>query len=446
MSYRNPKVYAPDPTAFAKSFMGSFQSTMQGFEAEREKKRQQQEKDDLIEAELIKYQNIGDLEGVSEGVNTALQDSINNLVDSKAFVNMSAVDRQRVLNDIQNIKAGSASFVDLINISPDELSERSKAAHPELHAVLSQIKLDPSKVKITGGTDGADVLFTYTDEKGNTNSTSLRDMRKYKNTYVTATDDIKFLNTNIDNDVDGLQKLINADAKNNKASKNELIKQFFGKDAEGNYNNKLSKDEIATIFYEEIGSNNPIRQQIGFELYPKGAPPELIQAQEDAVHDYYRQSVEKKLRQTPLTDPNANIKDTRTADQKNAADLKIQADQVKEFMQGIVLETGETMSSDRMYDDTGVSGGKTIKRKRPLNSILGDFTKALNPKGYRIVQREGGGYDLEQLERITAAGVKLNKDLTDITSDVRELMNNNSSNLISTILTKVYKQLPIYNN
>ena len=116
MSYRNPKVYAPDPTAFAKSFMGSFQSTVDNFEAEKEKKRQQQEKDDLIEAELIKYQNIGDLEGVSEQVNTALQDSINNLVDSKAFVNMSAVDRQRVLNDIQNIKAGSASFIELMNI------------------------------------------------------------------------------------------------------------------------------------------------------------------------------------------------------------------------------------------------------------------------------------------------------------------------------------------
>ena len=54
MSYRNPKVYAPDPTAFAKSFMGSFESTVANFEAEKEKKRQQQEKDDLIEAELIK--------------------------------------------------------------------------------------------------------------------------------------------------------------------------------------------------------------------------------------------------------------------------------------------------------------------------------------------------------------------------------------------------------
>ena len=435
MSYRNPKVYAPDPTAFAKSFMGSFQSTVDNFEAEKEKKRQQQEKDDLIEAELIKYQNIGDLEGVSEQVNTALQDSINNLVDSKAFVNMSAVDRQRVLNDIQNIKAGSASFVDLINISPDELSERSKAAHPELHAILSQMKLDPSKVQITGGKDGADVLFTYTDENGNTNSTSLRDMRKYKNTYVTATDDIKFLNTNIDADVDGLQKLINADAKNNRASKDELIQQFFGKDAEGNYNNKLSKDEIATIFYEEIDSNDPIRQQIGFELYPKGASPELIQAQEDAVHNYYRQSVEKKLRQTPLTAPVVDTKDTRTAQQKNADDLKKQAEQVKEFMQGITLENKLP---------SGIVNPKMPKRS--INDILGDFTKALNPKGYRIVQREDGGYDLEQLERVTSTGVKLNKDLTDITSDVRALMNNNSSDLISTILTKVYRQLPIYNN
>tara|TARA_R100000654_G_scaffold178_1_gene616 strand:+ start:2817 stop:4106 length:1290 start_codon:yes stop_codon:yes gene_type:complete len=429
MSYRNPKIYAPDPTAFAKSFTSSFQSTFQNFEAEREKIRKQQEKDDLVEAELIKYQNIGDLEGVSESVNSALQQSINNLVDSKSFVEMSAVEKQKELNNIQNIKAGSAAFVDLMNIPTDELSNRSVQANPELHAILTQIKLDPSKVKITPASTGTDVMFTYIDESGNVNSTSLRDMRKFKNTYVTATDDVKFLNTNIDADIDGLQRKIDADARNNKATKDELVNQFFGKDEKGNYNNKLSNDEIATIFYEQIRNDDPIRKEIGFELYPKGASEDLIRMQEDAVHDYYKQSVVNQLRQTALTPPAASrITDTRTTDQKNADDLKTQADQVRQFMQNIVLTTDNPKMP-----------------KRPIKNILSDFQQALNPKEYRIVLKDDGGYNLEQLES-TATGIKVNKDLTDITADIEALQRGDSSKLISTILTKVYKQLPILNN
>lgn len=429
MSYRNPKVYAPDPTAFAKSFMGSFESTVANFEAEKEKKRQQQEKDDLIEAELIKYQNIGDLEGVSEQVNTALQDSINNLVDSKAFVNMSAVDRQRVLNDIQNIKAGSASFVELMNISPDELSNKSVAAHPELHAILSQMKLDPSKVKITGGTDGADVLFTYIDENGKTNSTSLRDMRKYKNTYVSATEDVKFYNTSLDATIDGIQKKIDNDARMGKATRDQIV-NFMLKNEDGSYKDTLSKDEKSTIFYEMIQNDSDLRKQIGFELYPKGSSPEFKAAQDKAIYDYYFDDISERVTQPVVKDTTpVGGKDTRTAQQKNADDLKVMAEQITPYMQNIVLTTNNPKMP-----------------KRPLTNILGDFTKALNPMGYRIVQREDGGYDLEQLERVTTAGIKLNKDLTDITSDIKALENNDRSKLISTILTKVYKQLPIYNN
>ena len=105
MSYKNPRIYAPDPTAFAKSFMGSFQSTMQGFEAEKEKIRKQQEKDDLIEAEFIKYSNIGDLEGVSENVNNALQDGFSSIVDSKAFV-----DQIFVITRLNSLNESSAEF------------------------------------------------------------------------------------------------------------------------------------------------------------------------------------------------------------------------------------------------------------------------------------------------------------------------------------------------
>ena len=442
MSYRNPKIYAPDPTAFAKSFQGSFMSTLENFEAEREKKRQQQEKDDLIEAELVKYQNIGDLEGVSESVNSALQQSINNLVDSKSFVEMSAVDRQKELNNIQNIKAGSAAFVDLINISPDELSNRSVQAHPELHAVLTQIKLDPSKVKITPAGTGTDVMFTYTDENGNVNSTSLRDMRKFKNTYVSATEDVKFYNTSLDSTIDGLQSKIADDARIGVGSRDKIVNSFL-KNADGSYKDILDKDEKATIFYEMLGDDENLRKAIGYTLYPKNSTPEQKALQDKAIYDYYFKEIDERVTQPAVKDISSTATDTRTADQKNADDLRKQAEQVNEFMKNIPL----TASSADVFG--GSPGAKILfkdsKMQRPIADILSDFTKALNPKGYRINFNDGK-YELEQLERVTATGIKVNKDLTDITADIKALQNNDNSKLISTILTKVYKQLPIFNN
>jgi len=434
MSYRNPKIYAPDPTAFAKSFQSSFMSTLENFEEEREKKRQQQEKDDLIEAELIKYQNIGDLEGVSENVNSALQQSINNLVDSKSFVNMSAVDRQRELNNIQNIKAGSAAFVDLINISPDELSNRSVQAHPELHAILTQIKLDPSKVKITPATTGTDVMFTYTDENGNTNITSLRDMRKFKNTYVSATEDVKFYNNSLDSTIDGLQKKIADDARIGVSSRDKIVNSFL-KNTDGSYKDILDKDEKATIFYEMLGDDENLRKAIGYTLYPKNSTPEQKALQDKAIYDYYFKEIDERITQPAVKDISSTATDTRTADQKNADDLRKQADQVRQFMESIQLSITKRGAQ-----------GATLTTSRPIADMISDYAKALNPKGYRIVLRNDGGYDLEQLERVTATGIKVNKDLTDITADIKALQNNDNSKLISTILTKVYKQLPIFNN
>ena len=425
MSYRNPKVYAPDPTAFAKSFMGSFESTVANVEAEKEKKRQQQEKDDLIEAELIKYQNIGDLEGVSEQVNTALQDSINNLVDSKAFVNMSAVDRQRVLNDIQNIKAGSSSFVELMNISPDELSNKSVSAHPELHAILSQMKLDPSKVKITGGTDGADVLFTYTDENGKTNSTSLRDMRKYKNTYVTATDDVNFYNTSLDATVEGIQKKIDNDARMGEANRDKIL-NFMLKNDDGSYKDTLSKDEKSTIFYEMIQNDSDLRKQIGFELYPKGSSPEFKAAQDKAIYDYYFDDISERVTQPAVKQPTETSSEYKeTAYERNLRLAKEEISGVRKSMETITLES---------------PGIRAPRKTTP--QVLKEFNNKILNKGYRIIPTKDGGYDVEQMERVTSTGAKLNKDLTDITGEIKDLEQGNLKPLIDRLMALVYKETP----
>jgi len=295
MSYRNPKVYAPDPTAFAKSFMGSFQSTMQGFEAEKEKIRKQQEKDDLIEAEFIKYSNIGDLEGVSENVNNALQDGFNSIVDSKAFVDMSPVERQKILNNIKNLKEGAGSFADLYNIDPGSISNRSVQANPELHSVLSEMKLNPENIKYKFDTEKQDLIISYTDEEGNTNSTSLRDMRKYKNTYVSADDDLKFVNDNMDAFVGDMQKQINDFAKNGTKSRSQILN---GMTKNGDlYIDDLSREEKATIWYEMMPSKLKTN---GMELYPKGSTLEDRKAQDQMILAYRYKMLDDRLIQPPV--------------------------------------------------------------------------------------------------------------------------------------------------
>ena len=297
MSYRNPKVYAPDPTAFAKSFMGSFQSTMEGFEAEKEKIRKQQEKDDLIEAEYLKYSNIGDLEGVSENVNNALQKGFNDIVDSKAFVKMSPVERQKILNNISNLKQGAAAFVDLYNIDPSFISNRSIQANPELHSVFSEMKLNPENIKYNFDTEKQDLIISYTDENGITNSTSLRDMRKYKNTYVSAEDDVKFVNDNMDKFISSMQKQINDFAKNGTKSRSQILN---GMTKQGDlYIDDLSKDEKATIWYEMMP--NKLKTN-GMELYPKGSTLEDRKAQDQMILAYRYKMLDDRLIQPPVKD------------------------------------------------------------------------------------------------------------------------------------------------
>lgn len=357
MSYKNPRIYAPDPTAFAKSFMGSFQSTMQGFEAEKEKIRKQQEKDDLIEAEFIKYSNIGDLEGVSENVNNALQDGFSSIVDSKAFVDMSPVERQKILNNITNLKEGAASFTDLYNIDPGAISNRSVQANPELHSVLSEMKLNPENIKYKFDTEKQDLIISYVDEEGNTNSTSLRDMRKYKNTYVSADDDVKFVNDNMDALVGDMQKQINDFAKNGEKYRSQVLN---GMTKDGDlYIDNLSREEKATIWYEMMPSKLKTN---GMELYPKNATLEERKAQDQMILAYRYDMLNKRLIQPPVKDTSNDFEFGQSL-KESIATTRYKYDDALVFAQNTKLY-GNSDEIVNVLRDANPTRGKDIRTKK----------------------------------------------------------------------------------
>lgn len=440
MSYKNPKVYAPDPTAFAKSFMGSFKSTVANFEAEKEKKRQQQEKDDLIEAEYLRYTNIGDLEGVSESINSALQDSINNMVDSKTFVNMSAVERQKVLNDIGNIKSGSQSLVELLSIDPGEISNRSKRSNPELHAILSQMRLDPSKINISGDPANPDVKFSYTDENGNVNTTSLRDLRRYKNTYVSRIDDENNFNKGFDNFIEGTQKLIKEDANKGKATKTSILDNFLikGYDENNNriYNEQaLSNDDKAHIWYEIMEDKDKENLKT-FDLYPKGQKPEDRKMQDQAIYDYYYNMANQKLIQPTIRDTSGNGKDINVdQDFKNISNYtnqdysKISPTQIKNLWENKLLGGNKILSAKKVsgsdpQQKTNILEFKVARGQSGLETLTFDLNSVAQKKELNKLLILGSGYGQASREAL----LRLNDSTNEIDFSNLEVVQFDGSN------------------
>lgn len=298
MSYRNPKIYAADPLAFSQSFMQGFKNTFDAFQKVSEDIKKQKEKDDLIQADFIKFKNIGDLEGVNTAVNNGIQQSVNFLVDPGTFAGKSAAEKQKDLNNISKLKTGSQAFVKLYNIDLDELSNKSKLANPELDAVFTQLKADPSKVKITGDKGTIDVKFTTTTERGITHTVSLRDMNKYLSTYTSIAEDEADWENNIGADSKMIQALIEDDA--NKGISGDLRSTRIAEHL--NKKGTLDADTSSYLFYEKISDDkkggvsewHPIEDPEGNKLDEK-LRKEIWAAQDKLIQDVYIEELEERI-------------------------------------------------------------------------------------------------------------------------------------------------------
>jgi hypothetical protein len=311
MSYRNPKVYAVDPLAFTKGFNESFKNTFTAFQAVGQQIKAQREKDDMVMAELLKYGNIGALDGVSKEVNTAIQQSIYGLVDKQDFVEMTAVQRAEKLMEIDQIKSGIEQFVSYYSISPEDLSERSMINNPNLHNIINQIKLDPSSVSITGDINTLDVNLSYTDKDGKTYKTSMRDMNKFTDTYKSIEKDKANFTEFINGDITNLQRRIDTYAVNlgRENAKGEVLENYFNE----TYGETMSEDMKAYIYYELLDDNKKKIDLDGqtFTAYNLGGEDnlsaedkaELRQEQDRLIKDTYKEILSDRLFATPTKPP-----------------------------------------------------------------------------------------------------------------------------------------------
>ena len=311
MSYRNPKVYAVDPLAFTKGFNESFKNTFTAFQAVGQQIKAQREKDDMVMAELLKYGNIGALDGVSKEVNTAIQQSIYGLVDKQDFVEMTAVQRAEKLMEIDQIKSGIEQFVSYYSISPEDLSERSMINNPNLHNIINQIKLDPSSVSITGDTNTLDVNLSYTDKDGKTYNTSMRDMNRFADTYKSIEKDKANFTEFINGDITNLQRRIDTYAVNlgRENAKGEVLQNYFNE----TYGETMSEDMKAYIYYELLDDTKKKIDLDGEEIFAYNLggednlsaedKAELRQEQDRLIKDTYKEILSDRLFATPTKPP-----------------------------------------------------------------------------------------------------------------------------------------------
>ena len=350
MSYRNPKISQQDPLAFTKGFQAAFGQTMSAFKQVTAEIKKQQEKDDILQAELLKFQNIGSLENTSKEVNAAIQESIESLINPMAFSFMKPVARQKHLQEVADIKTGLGLLTKFMAISPSDLSVRSMKNNKELHAILHQLSSEDraKDVVISGDKDSLDVVFTYTDpESGRVSKVSARDMNKYANTYVSVKEDLGVLNKVTSDAARSFNPIISAYAQSKKYINQNPREVLFNQEStDARIKEFLTPEIAATIFEEELA------EQTRYQDYePKS------EIHKEMVFNYFKDQIKNK-----------------TIDIEN---LKEEEDEETPPEQKSFLETYRPYVQNLLKKANSISGGKAgVKAQqeyiaKELNVLLG---------------------------------------------------------------------------
>ena len=366
MSYRNPKISQQDPLAFTKGFQAAFGQTMSAFKQVTDEIKKQKEKDDLLQAELLKYQNIGSLEGTSKKVNDAIQNSVESLINPMAFSFMKPVARQRYLQEVADIKTGLGLLTKFMAIPPSELSNRSMKNNKDLHAILHQLSSEEraKDVVISGDPDSLDVMFTYTNpESGRVSKVSARDMNKYANTYVSVKGDLDVLN-NVSTSVAAVfNPIVSAYASSDKYIDKNPREELFNQESTDNTIRGYLTDEMrATIFEEELA------EQTNYQDFDPSN-----QVHMNLTFDYFKNQVYNKVRDVD----NIKTKDPIEDEEENKFNfMNTYQPQVRRILEG---------SKKRGL------GPVTNSQEVQENYII-DNLKPLFGKNYKIEKIKGNQY------------------------------------------------------
>lgn len=167
MSYTNPKIYAPDPTAFARGFSESFQTGVQMFAQQKAEKDKLRKESEQAEAFLLNQTDLGGYQDLDKRIYDRFQQNIRGVVDSGTFANMTPAEKQRALFEIRDLKQGFDKFKEILAMPTNELDIRNS----DLIELKTAIAKNPDALNISG--EGANMSLDFTDSKGNKKSISI---------------------------------------------------------------------------------------------------------------------------------------------------------------------------------------------------------------------------------------------------------------------------------
>ena len=196
MSYTNPKIYVSDPLAFSKGFESSFDK-FQGMFEQQKAERQQEFEQEKAEKERLKRDqdlalakgyaavDIGKINNVDLKLNQGLQDALNGVVESGQFANATPAEQQKMLQELQVLKASMQRIGEIASIDPDNWDSRNSNL---LTAFRTAIINGDDSIEVVG--EGLNMKI-----KGNFGEMTLDDISNFKvmtkNKYQDVYDEFK---------------------------------------------------------------------------------------------------------------------------------------------------------------------------------------------------------------------------------------------------------------
>lgn len=265
MSYRDPKIYAPDPTAFSRGFSQGFGTMIQNYAnqknklAEEAKERQRiKAENEKAEAELLSKTDLGGYADLDNRIYDEFQAGIRGAVDFDEFSSLSPTEKEKYLFEVRDYKQGFEKFKEILAMPGSQLDARNK----DLIELKTAVTKDPSQVRFKGS--GTDMKILYTGVDGGQKEISVRDLNSRR--IIDKTEIQNSLNAFDNEEFEDARKILKEGAKNNKFDNavNYAEQRYRAQLA-----NSLQEDEYAYIYHNELGGT-------GFENDPQGMKQAVI--------------------------------------------------------------------------------------------------------------------------------------------------------------------------
>jgi hypothetical protein len=293
MSYKNPRISFADPLAFQKGFQQAFKDVPNIIQQQRDKIEQEakeKEKEaqllDLSQAKGLSAADIGQIAGIDIQFNEALQNSINGIVDKGKFAQASAVEQQKMLQQIRSLKAVYGKIGEIAAMDADDWDYRNDSRLTALKTAINN-----NNVKIEG--EGINMRFVLPNGKSVTTN-EISNLRVFDKTPFR--EDFNKINQNT-------KKVINDSAiKLYSAGKDPNVAIA---DAKKDYKQLIlseGDDYISYLYENELSNEEKINLGIAKYKDPEilskldpDAAGALVQKQQDALIDYLFSKIQNDL-------------------------------------------------------------------------------------------------------------------------------------------------------